>query len=557
MAVGFVASATSGSQASVASFNIGTLGTGARAGIVFVCIHNSATDIITGVTWNGVAMTLIGKATDTDTEPGVVKAYFLDNVANGTITVSRTNNSVVTVGYAASISAAMACRVSQYITRVASTQNTDADTSTTGTGASGEVAVNDGSPGTNSMRFAAAYTGAASPVAQGTNSSALQSLDSTALGSSFVRETTAGQGSRSVGFATGTTDDWALVAVAVSENNRNASVTATGGGVVTPALTTNRNRAMVDTGAGILTASQTTARSSSPQATGGGAAVATGAGQRAGSATATGAGGLTTSTVAGRELVAAATGGGIVTIDYDRSAATENHDASVTATGGGAAAASLTTSRAASPALTGGGAAAPSSTSDRALALVATGAGAAAVALATARSSNSQATGAGVAALQAESARSLAALLTGGGVLTLDELAARASSVAATGGGVATVDGTQETNFDAAVQATGGGVAALDVATARELELVVAGGGVAALAVSSERQAALALTGGGVLTLDARAGGVGLPDEITASVAMAGSAALVRTAAPSASVQSSAASAAVTRTHHSAEVTIR
>src|SRR5690348_14532878 len=217
MAVGFVASATSGSQASVASFNIGTLGTGARAGIVFVCTHNSATAVDTGVTWNGVAMSLLFSATDTDTEPGVVRAYFLDNVTNGTVTVSRTNSATVCVGYAASISAAKATLVTQTITRVSSTQNTNANTSTTGTGASGEVAVDDGSPGTNSMRFAAAYTGAATPVAQGTNSTPLQSLDSTAFGSSFVRETAAGQGSRNVGFATGTTDDWALVAVAVSE----------------------------------------------------------------------------------------------------------------------------------------------------------------------------------------------------------------------------------------------------------------------------------------------------------------------------------------------------
>lgn len=217
MAVGFVASATSGSQASVASFSIGTLGTGARGGIVFVCTHNSATPVDTGVTWNGTAMTLLYSATDTDTEPGVVRAYFLDNVTNGTISVTRTNNATVCVGYAASISALRVTRAYQTITRVSSTQNTDANTSTTGTGASGEVAVDDGSPGTSSMRFAASYTGAATPVANGTNSSALQSLDSTALGSSFVRETTAGQGSRNVGFATGTTDDWALVAVAVRE----------------------------------------------------------------------------------------------------------------------------------------------------------------------------------------------------------------------------------------------------------------------------------------------------------------------------------------------------
>jgi hypothetical protein len=216
MAVGYVASASSGSQASVASFNIGTLGTGARAGIVFVATHGAG-DLITGVTWNGTSMTRLYRAADTDTEPGSVVAYFLDNVTNGTITVSRTNSAVVTVGYAASISAASACAAYQTITRVSSTQNTNADTSTTGIGASDEVAVDDGSPGTNSMRFACHYTGAATPVAAGTNSTGLQLLDSTAFGSRFVRETTAGQGSRNVGFATGTTDDWALVAVAVRE----------------------------------------------------------------------------------------------------------------------------------------------------------------------------------------------------------------------------------------------------------------------------------------------------------------------------------------------------
>lgn len=259
MAVGIVASATSGSQASVATFNIGTLGTGARAGIVFVATHGTG-DLITGVTWNSVAMTRLYQAVDTDTEPGSVVAYFLDNVTNGTITVSRTNNAVATVGYAASISAARVTRAYQVITRVSSTQNTDANTSTTGTGASGEVSVDDGSPGTSSMRFAAAYTGAATPVAQGTNSTALQSLDSTALGSSFIRETTAGQGSRSVGFATGTTDDWAMVAVAVREEPEltpqptAASLTLTGS---TPTVIATDTKTSVPTAASLTVTGST------------------------------------------------------------------------------------------------------------------------------------------------------------------------------------------------------------------------------------------------------------------------------------------------------------
>src|SRR6187549_4060460 len=115
MAVGFVASASSGSQASVSSFNIGTLGTGARCGVVFVVTHAS-NGLDSGVTWNGVSMSYLWSAFDTDTEPGGVKVYFLDNVTNGTITVSRTNNATVMVGYAASISASGACEVYQTIT---------------------------------------------------------------------------------------------------------------------------------------------------------------------------------------------------------------------------------------------------------------------------------------------------------------------------------------------------------------------------------------------------------------------------------------------------------
>lgn len=186
--------------------------------MVFVCTHNSATAVDTGVTWNGVAMSFLFSATDTDTEPGVVRAYFLDNVTNGLVTVARTNNATVCVGYASSISALGPTFVSQVVTRVSSTQNTNASTSTIGTGASGEVNVDDGSPGTSSLRFAAAYTGAASPVLSGLNSTDEGSLDSTAFGSSYVSEAVAGQGSRPVGFATGTTDDWAMVAVAVSES---------------------------------------------------------------------------------------------------------------------------------------------------------------------------------------------------------------------------------------------------------------------------------------------------------------------------------------------------
>lgn len=277
MAVGYVASASSGSQASVASFNIGTLGTGARAGVVFLLNHTTNADIFTGVTWNGVAMTRLYSAADTNTEPAFVVAYFLDNVTNGVITVSRTNNTNVTVGYAASISAAGPTYVSQVVTEGGGgTVNTNADSSEAGTTGSGENAIDDGSPGTSSMRFAAFYTGAATPLSAGTNSTSLQTLDSTSFGSTFVRETTAGQGSRNVGSATGTTDDWAYVGVAVSEltltatgaiSASAATVSGTGshaenpsgtGAITTAATTVSGTGAEVFTATGSVTTAATT-----------------------------------------------------------------------------------------------------------------------------------------------------------------------------------------------------------------------------------------------------------------------------------------------------------
>lgn len=220
MAVGFVTSAKVASAVSVASFSFsGSLGTGGRAGLVFVVTYaNTGVPIDTGATWNGVAMTPLHVGADTNTEPGAVKAYFLDNISNGTVTVTRTNNTVVCSAFAVVASAASATLVSLVKTvGGAGTVTTNGDTSEGGTAASGEVALDDGSPGTNSMRFAAVFTGAATPLAQGTNSTSLQTDDQTSFGSTLVRETTAGQGSRNVGVATGTTDDYAVVAVAVSE----------------------------------------------------------------------------------------------------------------------------------------------------------------------------------------------------------------------------------------------------------------------------------------------------------------------------------------------------
>jgi hypothetical protein len=222
MAVAHDAATESSVSASQASFSWTHTPSGTpRAALVFVLSIQSTGDD-TSVTYGGIAMTLLPySGSDTDTEPGTIRAYFLDGVPSGaqTVLVNRVNDATSMIGNCVTVTAATACEpyLPGVITQGGSSQNTAATTSGTGTGASGEVAVDDGSPGTDSMRYQAHYTGAATPLGAGTNSTSLHTHDFTSFGWTLVRETTAGQGSRSVGVATGTTDDRASVAVAIRE----------------------------------------------------------------------------------------------------------------------------------------------------------------------------------------------------------------------------------------------------------------------------------------------------------------------------------------------------
>lgn len=221
MAIGHDASSKSTISTSAASFSWTHAGTANAKGIIVFVLSVASTAKDTSVTYNSVSMNLIGSGVDTDTEPGFVRCYYLDAPSTGsqTVLVNRTNDATQVQGFAATVTAASATEVytAGMITQGGSSQNTGANTSGTGTAASGEASVDDGSPGTNSLRYAAYYTGAATPIAAGANSTSLQTEDYTAFGWTFVRETTAGQGSRSVGVTTGTTDDRASVHIAVRE----------------------------------------------------------------------------------------------------------------------------------------------------------------------------------------------------------------------------------------------------------------------------------------------------------------------------------------------------
>lgn len=185
-----------------------------RGAIVFTCDGSSATHAGTAVTYGGVSMTAVsgGEAVDTAGEPGSIKAWHLGaSIPTGaqTVTVTRTNNA--NVMYA-----------------VAATQTASTDTAAHAAGVVllqedgtfAEQSVTDGSPGTNSWRYAAAYSGldTTANLVAGANSTVVQFIDFTVNGCVFARENAAGQGSRSIGFSNAGTDDRAAVHVAVKES---------------------------------------------------------------------------------------------------------------------------------------------------------------------------------------------------------------------------------------------------------------------------------------------------------------------------------------------------
>lgn len=205
----------------------------ATDGKVWVAASTSSTDTLRTTTdvsgtWSSITVTLSGNASATKPVTRLVtdgvnwyagmggnSAYLRYFVPQ--ITVTRTNNAHVMYGVAATVTA-------------------DTDTSVVGTnkfegvGSSTDLSlsISDSSPGTDSLRFAGINSGlnavvltttttAADTLVKDSNSTALQSIDFGTRVAGVVRETTAGQGSRSVGFNSETSEDAAVVALAVYE----------------------------------------------------------------------------------------------------------------------------------------------------------------------------------------------------------------------------------------------------------------------------------------------------------------------------------------------------
>ena len=220
MAVGFDAASEShtGTTGSVSAATFSWThagGAGPKGALVAIMNSSDDQDIISGVTINSVAMTAVsGGAVGTPNtgEQGYVKWYHLGTYAtagNVTVEVTRTNNTNELWAVSITTTAGGGMDTAVHTAGIVTTSSTSSTFV--------EQSVDDGSPGTNSMRFGAAHFGHISPPAAGANSTMLHSIDYGARGGAVCRETTAGQGSRSVGFSVGGSDDVAAVYFAVKE----------------------------------------------------------------------------------------------------------------------------------------------------------------------------------------------------------------------------------------------------------------------------------------------------------------------------------------------------
>lgn len=202
-----------------------------RGVLVFVITMLSDAQHVTSVTYDGVNVPAVtgGAAVDAATELGRCDAFFLGSSVPTTdpanVVVNRTNDAIEM--WAVSVTVTAAADTEVYTTGIVLLE---------GDGTLAEQSVDDGAPGTDSVRFAGIHSGLANVPTAGASSTVVHDFDTGSNVASVVRETTAGQGSRSIGWAVGTSDDRAAVHLAVREaggapaNKRRYSLTLTGVG---------------------------------------------------------------------------------------------------------------------------------------------------------------------------------------------------------------------------------------------------------------------------------------------------------------------------------------
>lgn len=198
---------TTGS-ASEASFSWQHIPIGTPRGVLVLTFVNENADDALGVTYGGVALSAVsgGRAVDTAHEVGDCKAWFLGSAiptGEQTVVVTRTNNANVMYAQATTVTAAADTEVTGVVLLQENQELIEQN-------------VDDGSPGMDSVRYAGVNSGRAFPPPAGASSTSYGFIAFGARTIRCVRETTAGQGSRPVGFADAS-DDVAAVHLAIRE----------------------------------------------------------------------------------------------------------------------------------------------------------------------------------------------------------------------------------------------------------------------------------------------------------------------------------------------------
>jgi hypothetical protein len=213
MAVAYDAYSDTGATyiANVSSFTWTHTPTGTPAGILLFCIAGSSGDMFTSATYGGVSMSAVsgGTAVDAAAETAYTETYFLGSgIPSGAqdVVVQRENSSMGC--HACAISVTAGGNTAVYTPGIVVLQ---------GDGTLAEQNVDDGSPGTNSLRFAGGMSGRNTASTPGASSTSIIGRVFSARSHAIARETAAGQGSRAVGFADSNTDDRAFVHLAVYE----------------------------------------------------------------------------------------------------------------------------------------------------------------------------------------------------------------------------------------------------------------------------------------------------------------------------------------------------
>lgn len=182
--------------------------TGTPRGIILYIEHaTSSTDHVVSVTYGGVAMTRIVRATDTATEPGAAEIWFLgENVPSGTQTVSIDLSSATTDDFQIVCWSVTATADTEVIFSASINENAANPTANMLKG------------GREGLSYCGMYGGGAAPggtLAAGNTLGPTE--DQTAFYSQTCRETTMDNADHTIGWSTLSTDDLAFVAITVSE----------------------------------------------------------------------------------------------------------------------------------------------------------------------------------------------------------------------------------------------------------------------------------------------------------------------------------------------------